>query len=235
MATIGQLVTRVQNEYSKGVASDDSRLSDRLIYATLVSMRAYLIQNKFEKKGYIAESNFMFLNCLSIMEVDSNADCLCMPVKGCPTLRSTKLPQLLSVGTENGIQAVYTSDGANKLTIGTRESTIYASGNKYTAKATRAFFENSYLYITGKNIPKVVKVKALPRDPLEFKNYNEMCNNCQECEANCYDITTFNFPIDGDLEPALIDMTTKELLTKFAVAYEDQTNNSTDSLKEQSK
>ena len=29
---IGEIVTRVQSLYSKGVASDDSRLSNRLIY-----------------------------------------------------------------------------------------------------------------------------------------------------------------------------------------------------------
>ena len=43
MATIGELVLRVQDLYNRGAASDDSRLSNRLIYSKMKSARAFIL------------------------------------------------------------------------------------------------------------------------------------------------------------------------------------------------
>ena len=44
--TVGDLIQRVQSLYSKGVESDDSRLTRRHIYNKLLSVRSTLIFNK---------------------------------------------------------------------------------------------------------------------------------------------------------------------------------------------
>ena len=51
---IGEIVTRVQSLYSKGVASDDSRLSNRLIYNKMLTVRSRLIVEQAKKKQRIS-------------------------------------------------------------------------------------------------------------------------------------------------------------------------------------
>ena len=51
---IKEIVQRIQSLYSKGVQSDDSRLSDRHIYNKMITVRSKLISQQHNKKQKIS-------------------------------------------------------------------------------------------------------------------------------------------------------------------------------------
>ena len=70
---IGEIVTRIQSLYSKGVASDDSRLSNRLIYNKMLTVRSRLVVEQAKKKQRISRWNYQTISCIELIEV-STAD-----------------------------------------------------------------------------------------------------------------------------------------------------------------
>jgi hypothetical protein len=66
----------------------------------------------------------------------------------------------------------------------------------------------------------------------EFKTFcDEDCTDCKKCN----DFLEEDFPIDNDLIDTVVEMCIPELIQLFSQNIEDLTNNSRDSLKEQSK
>ena len=117
----------------------------------------------------------------------------------------------------------------------TREEALYSKGNKFTSKKIKYLFEDGYLFFPM-NSPGVVKIKYLVENPIEVLNFPSMCpcvdgDDCQDCT----DIMDTEFPIDGDLIDALVNMTVDSLIRSFTVAIEDQTNDSKDNSQEQTK
>ena len=93
---IGEIVQRVQSLYSKGVHSDDSRLSARHIYNKLLTVRARLISQEAKKKQKISQWNYQTISCIELIKVPAH-ECPCLPPIGCDMLRSKyKLPKPLS-------------------------------------------------------------------------------------------------------------------------------------------
>ena len=93
---VKELIQRVQALYSKGVKSDDSRLSSRHIYNKLLSVRARLISQEAKKKQRISQWNYQTIPCIKMIEVPAH-DCPCLPPIGCKILRSEhKIPSPLS-------------------------------------------------------------------------------------------------------------------------------------------
>lgn len=93
MATIGELVLRVQNLYSRGAASDDSRLSNRLIYSKMKSARAFILDQ--HKRQMNVKNLYEYLDCVSLIEV-SKYECECLDLYACEQLWRSEyeLPKL---------------------------------------------------------------------------------------------------------------------------------------------
>ena len=75
-------------------------------------------------------------------------------------------------------------------------------------------------------------MKFLPEDPYEVLQYPSAC---PDGTADCISPLDMDFPIDGDLIDTLVEMSVNELLVLFSQIREDLTNDTKDSIIEESK
>jgi len=227
------ILQRVQSLYSKGVKSDDSRLTNRHIYNKLLTVRSRLISQEAKKKQKISQWNYQVLPCVELELVPPH-DCPCVPPLGCKILRTKyKLPEPLTGLNGSLIQTVSTMDRGIKIDEVTLNAVNAQKGNKYTSKKMNYFLHNGYLYVTSTQNLKAISIVALFEDPIEASQFKGLCD-CEDCN-NCIDYLEQDFPIDNDLIDAMIELTINELVILFSQSQEDQTNNTRDSLREQSK
>ncbi len=227
-----EIIGLVNIAYNKGVRSDDSRLSDQLVYTKLLSIRTRLITQQIKKHQKISDWNYVILKCVEVIEVPSH-ECTCLPEIGCDIFRTKyQLPKALTDLNSHLISFVMSIDSGMLIDESSREEVLYSKGNKYTSKKTKYLLEDGYLYFP-RTSPGVVKIKYLPENPLEALLFPSLCP-CEECD-NCVDIMDTEFPIDGDLIDALVEMSKQSLIEDFKTSIEDQTNNNKDSQQEQTK
>lgn len=224
---IGEIIQRVQSMYSKGVQSDDSRLTPRHIYNKLLSTRSRLIYQKANKKQKLNQWNFQTLECVELIKAPLN-ECPCLPPVGCTISRTKyKLPKPITNLTNHLIQSVISTDGSQVYSEILIQDYIYKKGNKYTANKIDYFIQNGYLYLTHKRVPKAISITGLFENPLDVYAYPSLCPSGSE-EEECFDIMEQEFPIDEDLIEPLIELSLQELVIMFTQMKEDSTNNSQD-------
>lgn len=233
--TIGELIERVKGPYNKGVASVSSRLTNRYVYSKLSSSRSRLLTQQIKKKQIISDWNYTILPCVELISVPDH-ECPCIPSFGCKVYRSKyKLPKVLTDLNIHLIKFVMNITNGIVISETTREDYIYNAGNKYTNNHLKYILENGYLFVYGKNIPKLVRVKLLSENAIEALNFPSFCEqDCTDCQ-DCDSMLDKAFPIDGDLIDTLVEMAQEEVLIKFSQGQEDLTNNSVDTVKEQGK
>ena len=83
---VDELIERIKFTFSKGVSSDDFRLSARYIYSVFLSTRSLLISREIKKKQRVSNWNYQKIPCIELIEV-SPSDCPCLPNKGCDILK----------------------------------------------------------------------------------------------------------------------------------------------------
>ena len=225
---IEEIIQRVQSLYSKGVESDDSRLTARHIYNKMTSVRSKLISQQANKKQKINQWNYQTISCIEMIRVEKH-DCPCLPPIGCHMWRTKyKLPKPLANLNNHLIQSVTSIEGGMVLSEVMWHQVKYLSGNKYTNIKSAYFIQNEYLYIVSKVSPKVIAITALFQEPLDAINYQTLCKEqCVDCQG-CVDIFTQEFPIDADLIEPLIQECVQELVVMFSQIPEDKRNTSSD-------
>lgn len=227
-----EIIGLVAVAYNKGVKSDDTRLEDQLVYTKLLTIRQRLITQQIKKHQKVSDWNYVILPCVEVIEVPSH-DCFCLPDINCKIYRTKyQLPKALTDLNTHLISFVMSIDNGVLIDETSREEVLYSNGNKFTSHKMKYLLEQGYLYFPKKS-PGVIKIKYLPENPLEVLSFPSLCP-CTDCD-NCIDIMDTEFPIDGDMIDALIEMTKESLIQDFKIAIEDQTNNNKDSQQEQSK
>lgn len=231
----GEIIQRIQSLYSKGVHSDDTRLSSRHIYNKIITVRAKVLTQEANKKQRLSEWNYQTLPCVEMIKVPAH-DCPCIPPYGCEILRSKyKLPEPLTSKFGSLIRAVLTIDRAQKIDEITLNAMNAQKGNKYTSQKMQYFIQDGYLYISTRKNLKVVMIVALFEDPIKAENFKGYCDtDCTDCQE-CSDPMEEEFPLDTDLIETVVELSTNELLGMFGQGLEDLSNNAKDSLENQSK
>lgn len=234
-----EIIQSVQNLYNKGVKSDDTRLSNRLIYSTVLNIRANLFTQKINKRQSISDWNYQTLECIELVKA-APYECPCLPPVGCVILRTKeKLPKPLT-GLYNGdtLQAVTSVDGEIIFSPTTWKDKKYKKGSKYTANKPDYYIRDNYLYVTTRKTTKVISITGLFEDPLEAVKFPSSCQE-EECKDNtcieCISPLDMDLPIDKDTVKTLLQMVAQELLAPFSQGKEDVANNSRDSQIEESK
>lgn len=233
---ISEVIQRVQSLYSKGVHSDDTRLSSRHIYNKLISSRAKVLSQKLGRKSKISDWSYDNIDCIELIEANPY-ECPCLPPLGCKILRSKyPIPKVVTGRLYNGINSVTSVDGSIIFSYVTWKEKKYRKGNKYTANKPDYFIRNDYLYITVKQPLKIISISALFVDPIEVKEYKNYCNDkdCIDCDK-CFFAEDLDFNLDENLIDSVIQLTVEEILNIFVKVKEDQVNNSKDSLTQESK
>lgn len=223
---IEELIYRIQNLYSRGNPSDDSRLPNRLIYNKVVGIRSLLLSQEANKKQKISRWNYQQISCIELIEVPSH-DCPCIPPIGCKMLRSRyKLPKPLTGINGHLIESVFTIDKQLKIDEVPFSAYSYQKGNKYTAKKTNFFIHNDYLYLTTPSRIRVVSLVGLFEDPVIAESFSGYCDNkdCKDCQ--CKDNLQQDFPIEASKIDTLVEMSVNELLQIFGSAHKDGYNDS---------
>lgn len=208
---VKEYIDRIQEAYSKGVKSQSSRLSNRHIFSTMVSIRKTLLSQKAKKKQTI--SSWSYQNFCVDMEY--NASCN-------SSVSVCKLPKALTDYNRDLIKSVRTVDGALVINQIEPEHVQYQKGNRYTSKLLKFYIENGYLYLNKSIGPKKLQVTMLLDNPMDVIDID----SCNCSDGECISPLDMNFPIDGDLEETLIEMASIKLIQQFqAYGREDIYNN----------
>lgn len=219
----GEIIQRVQSLYSKGVESDDTRLSDRHIYSKMLSTRSLLIYRKSNKHQNISSWNYQVLPCVKMIKANPN-ECPCAPPPGCKILRSKdRIPDPINNIDSEIITSVTSMDGSVIYSPITWKEYKYKHARKYTASKPDYFVRDKFIYITHRFGPKFISIEGLFEDPLKVYNYP----SC-EGKTNCNDPYNIEFPIDNDLTDPLVHLCVEELVSTFYKTLEDTDNNSSD-------
>lgn len=223
---VEEAIQRVQSLYSKGVQSNDTRLTSRHTYSALTSARSLLLRQQFDKNQKISNWNYQILPCVELITAPIH-ECECIPNNNCSILRTKhKLPKPITGIESSIIKSVASLDGNIIFNESSFETNKYSSGNKYTANKPDYYPRNGYLYITTLKILKAITVNYLADDFIEAYNFPSLCDPCEGCE--CQDIMNLEFPIDKSLSRALFQIANEELIIMMKQIGEDKTNDSSD-------
>lgn len=226
---IGEIIQRIQSIYSKGVQSDDSRLTARHIYNKMLTVRAKLIKQQANKKQKISQWNYQTLPCVELVKASAH-ECPCLPPIGCKILRTKHpIPKPITDLSKHLIQSVTSIDGSVVYSETSWVEKKYKNSNKYTANKPDYFIKDGYLYITHLKGAEVISIAGVFEDPIEVENFPSYCENDIGTYDDCNSPLEKEFPIDNDMIDTLIEITTRELPMLFSQNIEDLTNDSKDS------
>ena len=230
--TINEIIQRMQSLYSKGVQSDDTRLSSRHIFNKLNSVRNLLIKRQADK-NQISDSNYQYLNCIKVIKASIH-ECPCVPAIGCCFYRTEcKIPGILTAKNGELIQSLTSLDSQTQFSQWEWKEFKWKKGDKYTAFKPDFFIKDEYVYFTQRNSiqEKYVTLKAIFQDP--FSTY--IFDNEKGCDPQCIDYLQLEYPVDSSLIDGIIDMAIKELIQVFNSNVEDSTNDTRDNITTQTK
>lgn len=233
---LGEVIQRVQSLYSKGVESDDSRLSSRHTYNKLATVRALLIKQSQAKKEKVGENSYSIIDCLELIYVSPH-NCPCLPLVGCKVLRTKNpIPNILENKRTFLIDYVSTLDGNRLFSLTNKLSYLFEKYDRFF-KSDKFIIEDNYIYLYGKDLPKYIKIRAVFDDFITNVNYcqeqgqEDYCEECGPCVSNL----DKEFRIKESLLEPCIRMAQEELVKDFSAMREDLTNDNKDSLIQQSK
>ena len=221
---IREAIQRIQSLYSKGVASDDSRLKSRHIYSKLRTIRSKLLSEKYNKRQTLASINYQVLPCVKVIKAPLS-ECPCIPPLGCCIYRiENPLPSPITGMNGHIIRSVTSLDGKIRFSEITWEDKKYKQYDKYTADKPDYFISNEYLYITSKVELEVIRIELLLEDPIEGYTYPMYC----EQTSTCTPVYEREFHLESTLFDAAVELTVQLLIGVFNQNQEDSTNNTKD-------
>ena len=224
---IGEVIQRVQSLYSKGVESDDSRLSRRHIYNKLLTVRARVTVQELRKNRPYSEWDEQSIDCIE-MEIVKYIPC--GGGKTCPLMKSKHpLPAAITPNATEGI-TVKSYDSMITFSRTSSDNYKYLKGNKYTSKKPYYFISDNYLYLLNSRMKKAF-VSGIFRDPIKAERLNLQYQNLDTCFNN----NGVSFYTPPELIEAIIELSSKELIEIFYSMREDITNNTRDNLAQESK
>lgn len=231
--TVGEIIQRVLSMYSRGVQSDDSRLTSRHVYNKLLTVRSKLIK---EKANSYRKLVYQRLDCIRL-EDRPISECLCVPKHILCTLKRSLCPLPKIITARNGylIDSVITLDMETKFFEIPTGRKSYASGNKYTKDILNQYFiQDNYLYIIPNKenrLLEIVQMFAVFEDIIIPKTFKDCSCNAVDV-VDCESPLDKEFSIDADLIEPLIVLTLEELML-FLRMRQDNLNNSQNNNQEQ--
>lgn len=226
MATLREHIYAVKNLVEKGLASDDSNYSERLIGFLLKSTRSQLIKEKLNK--YREVSPFSYQTICIPLELQTYHDCSCIPAElGCKILKSTcKIPaDLLSKWGSTLTVRLASGVKLDELTITQNNLSQYSQTNKNPKMGF--FVEDQHIYVLNSTNLKVVLLSAVWEDPETIKDFCKCGPGGDITDEPCYDVERDEFPIDSELSRAMRLMVLSELTSTYNLR-KDTVNNASD-------
>jgi len=231
MPTVQELVDRVQNLYSKGIPSQQTRLRPRSIYSTYKSKAAKVLEQRLNKKQAVGDLQYTFL-CVELEKVPIQ-ECIALVGKGCEIWRSKcNLPSPIVSRSKQEIESVTSVDSNIEFNPSMWSSFKYSKHDTYTPNSPQYFLRNNKIYVTGNvdaitgNAIEYILVSVLVEDPVAALQF---CNTNIQGEAECFDPFAVSLNLTGqDYDNAVI-LTIEELIGIFTKNKEDISHDAKDS------
>ncbi len=218
METNKVIIQRVQSLYSKGVQSDNSRLSSRHIYDVLCSNRATLLSQEYKKNQRLSSYCYQVIDCVELETIILPDDCRILRSK-------YEIPATIVSADRHVIEVSTLNDGLTlKQTVSVNAK--YKKGNRYTSKVPEFYIKDGYLYVTATLLFESVTIEGVFEQPLQAFTFKS-CTPKNDCKS----YLDYIFPMEKDLSTVLIQQTANELIGMFTQAKEDKVNNSQEDVK----
>jgi len=204
---VSEIVQRVLSSSGKWGAKGQPEPTARLVYSKLCSVRGLLLSQRVRKRQRVGQACWQELPCVELVNAPAH-ECPCMPSVGCK-IKKTKhpLPAPLVGMDRHLLRSVASVDGEVLYSETSFEEKRYNRGNKYTNGKPDWYIRNGHLYITQPTGAKLVTVTGLFGDPLAAMDYPSLCMEKKGCDSRL----DREFPMDGDLIDALVEMASAEL------------------------
>lgn len=217
---IAEVLQQSKMYYTKGVESDDSRLSDRAVYSELLVHRSELLTQQSNKKQSFNSSTYQTLHKIDMEDVElvSGSSLLLM--------RSVKeIPLVLNDNSGFLIESVTNLEGSTRYNYTTKWHTFYnRKGRKFTSSIPGCILKDNRIWITTKRKPETIIMRAIFYDPIQASLFNIT----SECKENCAEYSSFEFNMESDKLRVLTTMVGEKLIDKFGKAQPDLVNNSSE-------
>ena len=217
--TLLEAVYATKNLLTKGVASDDFSLSNRLIAHYLQTSRALLIEQKTDKYHFISEQSYQSL-CVKL-ELSQFHNCCNGIELDCKVLKSTiQIPKFLNSRWGSFLKVM---DLAGNIIPEFNKTNDRLSEYALVTPKEGWFMHDNYLYIVNSKVLEDILLNALFENPQEIHD-----SNCASSAGSCADFMDVDFPIDADLVSPMYDLTFRMLTRSFGV-QKDNENDSVES------
>lgn len=230
--TIQEAIQRIQSRYSKGVQSDDTRLSSRHIYSKLLDTRARLINQAANKFQLVPIQCYQSLPAVEMIQVPIN-DYPAIPPLGYILRSKFPIPNIVANHTRLIMKPVMSIDGQTRFESTDWESMKYIKDNKFTSQVPRFYIHDignltgKYLYITTTRRPEAVVLYAVFEDPIEAHVFPVYCAT-SNIQNMCPQYPSLEFPIEEDMLGVAVELVAQELIDAFTKQKRDKANNSKD-------
>lgn len=206
MATLKEHIYAVKNILNKGIASDDSRFSNRLIAHYLKQSRGLLLKRKLDKDKYISTLNYQRI-CVPL-ELVTYGDCECISdvFANCKILRSTCTFPSVFTSKSRPVLSVKAIDGTVLSQTSITKDKLKAYSLSQQNPKLGWFIENNRLYVLHSQTTPLVIAVALWEDPEEVSDFCT-CGDAGNSNTPCYNSQEDEFPIDIDLVLPMYEMT----------------------------
>lgn len=218
---LGELIQHVQSMYSRGVHSDDSRLTSRFIYSKLVSARASLLQGSAREILDSTHGADQTIDCIGLIEA-KDSDCYnCNETDDCDILMSKeRIPR-----TFNGslYRSVTSLDGSISYVFMSSKIKRYKKHRRYTANRPSYYIKDGFLFTDYMLGPRVISINGVFENPIEAYAFESDCNT-----DRCLDVYSMEFPIAATELEKLIEETVIEIVQEFSLSEFDKKNDGDD-------
>jgi len=210
--------------------SDDTELDNRyILYLYNIKRAKYLKQdlNNYQKT---IDNSIKQTFCLDLEVVSANE---CSLDYDCGTiLRSTKkIPTPIEMHTKVAITSIKPSNKiSTPFNFISKDKAAYVANAPY-ARSLYAFLDtDGYIYVYSGSesyqLLDCISVTGVFEDPISLKDYATCCG-CDPDTNSCFDIDTFNYPLQPNYIDLIREEIVREVLRKIQVP-EDKINDSTD-------
>lgn len=226
MKTIGHYVYKLRDLIRQ--KSDDSGVSNRLLFSIIKGQRNDFIKQELDKKRLLRSMGLQSIDCLPMEPSTLKACCgIDLPIS---LMKSTKpVPNTIEANSGPSIQGIYPIDGSVKIHYGTRNDMLRKLNRTFLAKSGQAFVEGGYLYIYNYDLDGV-KITGNFSDPEEIAVMNECkakTGNCYNEDAlSCLSYLELEFPCPDYLEDDIIISARDKFIVPYLKLPLDTTNDS---------
>lgn len=170
--TLDEITYNIRNIARQGGIVDDERITNEQVAAWINYYRAILIRRDIDKGRTISSNILQDLGCVPLEVVDASECCDIENSAGCAVLKTTvAIPRPLEFGSKDAITYVGTTTRRKNFEKSSPTAIEWNKWSKYTAKVTKWFMIDNYIYIVNNTFIDTIKIIGVWEDPTEAARF----------------------------------------------------------------